>query len=278
MAKYLDIFTDYGFKKIFGEEANKDFLIDFLNSLLPAKAHIKELTFKNNEKLGIRPDSRSAVYDIYCENEQGEKFIVELQKIKQKYYLDRTIFYSTFAISEDGHKGEWDWILKPVYCINLLDFRLTDDAGEDKKVIQRVTLKNEEGREINHKLTYIYIEMPNFTKGEHELETRLDQWLYFIKNLENFEVIPAIFKNEVLFSSVIEKAELAKMDTEDRAKYEYDLKMYRNNIANINTAEEEGAIKRATEMARKCLQKGMAITDIAELTGLTEDEINAITK
>ena len=305
MAKYIDIFTDYGFKKIFGEEANKHFLIDFLNSLLPPAAHIKDLRFKNNEKLGISPDSRNAVYDIYCENDKGEKFIVELQKVKQKYYLDRTIFYSTFAISEDGRKGEWDWILKPVYCISLLDFRLVDDAArkEDTNVIQRVSLKNEAGREIYHKLTYIYIEMPNFNKEEHELVTRLDQWLFFIKNLESFEAIPEIFKSEIVFVEAIQKAELAKMNVEDRAQYEIDLKEYRNNIANINTAMEDGINKgieigeeqgikigeankekyaeeqrkqEKLNMAKNCIEDGMSIAKTARLTGLTEDELRSI--
>ena len=122
MAKYIDIFTDYGFKKIFGEEANKNFLIDFLNSLLPDTAHIKDLTFKNTEQLPITPDERKAVYDIYCENDRGEKFIVELQKAKQDYFIERTIYYSTFPISGQAQKGTWDYNLKAVYCIGLLDF------------------------------------------------------------------------------------------------------------------------------------------------------------
>ena len=68
MAKYLDLFTDFGFKKIFGEEANKNFLIDFLNALLPEEARVKDLTFKNTEQLPVTVDERKAIYDIYCEN------------------------------------------------------------------------------------------------------------------------------------------------------------------------------------------------------------------
>ena len=104
MAKYIDIFTDYGFKKIFGEEANKSFLIDFLNALLP-DAHIKDLTFKNTEQLPATTVERKAVYDIYCENERGEKFIVELQKAKQNYFIERSIYYATFPIAAQAVKG-----------------------------------------------------------------------------------------------------------------------------------------------------------------------------
>ncbi|MET3047565.1 PD-(D/E)XK nuclease family transposase, partial [Flavobacterium covae] len=79
-AKYINPFTDFGFKKIFGEEASKILLIDFLNALLPEYDQIKELSFKNTEQLGQSDLDRKAIYDIYCENEKGEKFIVELQK------------------------------------------------------------------------------------------------------------------------------------------------------------------------------------------------------
>lgn len=79
--KYLNPYTDFGFKKIFGEEASKPLLIDFLNSILPT-GKIVDLTFRNNEKLVETEAHRRAIYDIYCENDKGEKFIVELQKAK----------------------------------------------------------------------------------------------------------------------------------------------------------------------------------------------------
>lgn len=293
MAKYLDIFTDYGFKKIFGEEANKAILIDFLNSLLPNDTLIKDLTFKNTEQLGITPDDRKAVYDIYCENEQGEKFIVELQKTKQNYFKDRTIYYSTFPITEQAQKGEWNFELKAVYCIGLLDFTFSDynDEKEKREVVHRITLKDQNGKQFYHKLTYIYLEMPNFGKAESELKTRLDKWLYFIKNLEDFQTIPQIFKDEIVFIEAMEKAELSKMSDEERAKYNYSLKIYRDNFSIMETKVSEGikigeenkekyadekVKEKAMEMAKKCKIKGMTIAEIAELTGLTEDEIKSM--
>ena len=298
MAKYIDIFTDYGFKKIFGEEANKNFLIDFLNALLPASAHIKDLTFKNTEQLPVTINERKAVYDIYCENERGEKFIVELQKAKQDYFMERTIYYSTFPISGQAIKGEWDYNLKAVYCIGILDFKFSDytNEGEKGEVVHTHTIKNQHNRQVYDKLTYIYLEMPNFSKEEHELKTRLDQWLFFIKNLESFTVIPEIFKNDVVFIEAIEKAELARMSEEALSTYLAGLKEYRDNISKINTAKREGreegeankeqyADEKAKErekqtkleMAKNCLGDGMSIAKTAKLTGLTEDEIRNIT-
>ena len=105
-AKFINPFTDFGFKKIFGEEASKPLLLDFLNSLLPESDKIVDLTFKNNEQLGETDANRRAVYDIYCENEKGEKFIVELQKAKQNYFRERTLYYATFPIREQAEKGQ----------------------------------------------------------------------------------------------------------------------------------------------------------------------------
>lgn len=256
MAKYLDLFTDYGFKKIFGEEANKAILIDFLNSLLPQDTLIKDLTFKNTEQLGVAPDDRKAVYDIYCENERGEKFIVELQKNKQNYFKERTIYYSTFPISEQAKRGEWDFDLKAVFCIGLLDFTFSDYADETDKrqVVHRITLKDQNGKQFYHKLTYIYLEMPNFKKGEDDLDTRLDKWLYFIKNLEDFQSIPEIFKNEVVFIEAMAKAELSKMSDEERARYNYSLKIYRDNINTFDYAMQE-VMKKANEIMSRANEK-----------------------
>ena len=297
MAKYIDIFTDFGFKKIFGEEANKDFLIDFLNALLP-EAHIKDLTFKNTEQLSVTPDERKAVYDIYCENDKGEQFIVELQKAKQDYFMERTIYYSTFPISRQALKGDWDYNLKAVFCIGILDFKFSNnnylDTNEEERgeVVHKHTIKNQHNRQVYDKLTYIYLEMPNFKKEEHELKTRLDKWLFFIKNLETFIVIPEIFKNDVVFKEAIQKAELSKMSEEALSTYYSGLKEYRDTISKIKTAKREGieegeankekyadekAKEKQLEMAKKCLQRGMSITDIVDLTGLTEGEIRGIT-
>jgi len=132
-AKYINPFTDFGFKKIFGEEASKPLLLDFLNALLPPQNKIIGLTFKNTEQLGQTETDRKAIYDIYCENENGEKFIVELQKAKQNYFRKRTIYYSTFPIREQAEKGDWNYNLKAVYCVGILDFTFDDYENEPEK-------------------------------------------------------------------------------------------------------------------------------------------------
>lgn len=281
-AKYLNPFTDYGFKKIFGEEASKPLLIDFLNALLPQADQIVDLTFKNNEQLGQTDLDRKAIYDIYCENEKGEKFIVELQKAKQNYFKERTIYYSTFPIREQAEKGEWNYNLKAVYCIGILDFTFDDYETEPEKseVVHTIKLKNQHGKTFYDKLTFIYLEIPNFKQTESELgsglySTRLDKWLYFIKHLEDFQTIPAIFSDEI-FSQAFEKAELAKFGQTELASYENSLKTYRDLKGVIDTAFDAGKIEGKIETAKAFKNLGVSIETIIQATGLTKEEIEKL--
>ena len=276
-AKYINPYTDFGFKKIFGEEASKPLLIDFLNALLPEKNKIIDLTFKNTEQLGLTDLDRKAIYDIYCENDKGEKFIVELQKAKQNYFKERTIYYSTFPIREQAEKGQWNYNLKAVYCIGILDFTFDDYESEPEKsaVVHTIKLKNQENKVFYDKLTYIYLEMPNFAKQEAELITRLDKWLYFIKNLEDFQRIPTIFKDEV-FTQAFDKAELAKMGQVDLDKYENSLKIYRDLKGVIDTAFDEGKLEGKLEAAQALKERGVAMDIIVEATGLSAEEIGKL--
>jgi len=282
-AKYINTFTDFGFKKIFGEEASKPLLIDFLNSILPQAHQIKELSFKNSEQLGTLEIDRKAIFDIYCESNSGEKFIVELQKAKQNYFKERTIFYSTFPIREQAEKGNWNFKLAAVYCVGILDFTFDDYETEPQKseVLHTIKLKNQNGNIFYDKLTYIYFELPNFKLEENELKTNMDKWLFFIKHLEDFQSIPQIFRNSV-FEIAFQKAELASFNTKEMDAYEHSLKHYRDLKNVIDTAFENGKLKGMLEvileekkqMAKKAIQIGININQIIELTGLPEEEIN----
>jgi predicted transposase/invertase (TIGR01784 family) len=237
-ARYINPFTDYGFKKLFGEEASKKLLISFLNDLLPIKDKIINLTFKKNEQQGDIVISRKAVYDIFCEDEKGNQFIVEMQNAKQLYFKDRAIYYSTFPIRDQAQKGDWDFKLEAVYCVGLLGFEFEKENAE-KEYINNVQLKNQNNKIFYEKLTFIFIELPKYNKQENELETHFDKWLYFLKNLESFDKIPDILKEEI-FEEAFKVAEIANFTQEEILEYEESLKIYRDNINVIETAKEEG--------------------------------------
>ena len=210
--KYINPFTDYGFKRLFGEEPNKDLLLDFLNELLKQEqGEITELTYLKNENLSTTELNRKAIFDLYCTNERGEKFIVELQKTKQKFFKDRTVYYSTFPIREQAVIGsEWNFELKKVYTIAILDFVFDEDENQPEKLRYDVKLTDIQTKKVFYdKLTFIYLEMPKFNKSAEELETKFDKWLYVLKNLHKLDRIPEKFK-ENIFLKLFETAEIAK--------------------------------------------------------------------
>ena len=274
--KYINPFTDYGFKRLFGEEPNKDLLFDFLNELLKKEqGKITELKYLKNENLESTELNRKAIFDLYCTNEKGEKFIVELQKTKQKFFKDRTVYYSTFPIREQAVVGsDWNFELKKVYTIAILDFVFDEDKAQKNKFRYDVKLTEQETKKVFYdKLTFIYLEMPKFNKKADELETRFDKWLFVLKNLHKLDRIPETLK-ENIFLKLFETAEISKFNQKEYQEYEDSLKYYRDLKNSLDTAKEEGKIERNIEIAREMLKNNEAVEKIIKYTGLTEKEIN----
>ncbi|MDX2070756.1 MAG: Rpn family recombination-promoting nuclease/putative transposase [Haliscomenobacter sp.] len=237
---FINPFTDFGFKKIFGEEQNKDLLIDFLNELLATQnQHISDLVFKKNDRLGSDDLDRKVVFDLYCENEQGEKFTVELQKAKQAFFKDRMLYYSSFSVQEQGQKGDWDYQLKAIYVIAILDF-IMDEDNSDKIVVSKNKMMDIERYKVFYdKLTFVTLQMPNFAKEEHELESNFDKWLYVIKNLHKLDHIPERIQERV-FQKLFKVASYTALSKEEKFKYEDSLKYYNDLKNSLDTAQQEG--------------------------------------
>ncbi len=273
--KYINPFTDYGFKRLFGEEPNKNLLLDFLNELLrEEQGIITELTYLKNENLGATELNRKAIFDLYCTNEKGEKFIVELQKTKQKFFKDRTLYYSTFPIQEQAQKGSgWNFKLEKVYTIAILDFEFEEDKKYPDKFRYDVKLKELETNKVfSDKLNFIYLEMPKFNKNIDELETHFDKWLYIIKNLNKLDKIPDKL-HENIFLQLFETAEISKFSREEYQDYEDSLKYYRDLKNSLDTAKDEGKIEGKVEVAKNLLKQDVNIEVIVTATGLTKEEI-----
>ena len=271
--KYINPFTDYGFKRLFGEEPNKDILLDFLNELLKEEeGQITSLQYKKNEHLDTDLNRR-AIFDIYCQNEKGERFIVELQKTKQNFFKDRTVYYSTFPIQEQAQTGsEWNYQLKAVYTIAILDFVFDEDKNEPDKLLYKVKLTDIDTCKVFYeKLTFVYLEMPKFKKTVDELETHFEKWLFVLRNLNRLDRIPDKLKEEV-FMKVFEVAEIAKFIPEQRISYQDSLKYYRDLKNSLDTASEE----RAEHIAKKMLKSNEPIEKIVLYTELSVEQIEKL--
>ena len=271
--RYVNFYTDFAFKKLFGTEINKDLLISFLNALLQGREEIREITYLNTEHLGTQEYDRRAVFDVYCKYDRGEHILVEMQKGEQQFFKDRSIYYSTFAIREQAPRGEWNYGLKGIYTIGILNFCF---ETSDPSYYHEVKLMETSTKEVFYdKLTFIYLEMPKFTKTEDELETMFDKWLYAIRNLASLMDRPRALQEKV-FHRLFEAAEIAKFDRKERYEYEESLKVYRDWYSVMETAELRGEKRGILSTALKLKQMGLPIKDIAQATGLTEEEISSL--
>lgn len=299
--KYVDPFTDFGFKRLFGSEPNKDLLIDFLSTLLyQEQGNIVDLKYLQQEQLGRSKEDRRAVYDIFCENEKGEFFLVELQKSEHKNFKDRMIYYSTFPIKNQAVKGKiWDFALKAVYCIGILDF--TFDDTEPNKYHSEVMLTDLETNKVFYdKLKYIFLELPKFNKSLEQLDNHFEKWLYLLKNINRLHSMPEKLQ-ERIFMRFFRIAEIAKFTKPEYDAYQQSLKYERVMNAVLNFAEEKGinkgkelgiqegkelGIQEGKELGieetkniaiRNALLKGkLSIEDIAEILDVSIAMVNEI--
>lgn len=285
--RYVNFYTDFAFKKLFGTEMNKDLLISFLNALLQGREVVLDVNYLNTEHLGTQEYDRRAVFDVYCKNDKGEVFLVEMQKGEQQFFKDRSIYYSTFAIREQAPRGEWNYELKGVYTIGILNFCF--DKEREGNYYHEVKLMDTATKEVFYdKLVFIYLEMPKFTKQENELESLFDKWLYVIRNLAALMERPRVLQEKV-FTHLFEAAEIAKFSRVERYEYEESLKAYRDWFSVMATAElrgeergkekglkeglEKGRIEEWLRNARGLKARGVDADIIAQVTGLSVDDI-----
>ena len=291
--RYISLLTDFGFKRIFGTKPNKDLLINFLNSLFEGFQVIKDVKYLNSEHVGDVFAERKAIFDVYCENEKGERFIVEMQNAYQKYFKDRSLFYSTFPIREQAPKGaDWNFKLDHVYTVALLNFDLSEEAFDKDDINHDVGLLDKKTHKVfNDKLSFKYVEIAKFDKTEDELVTLYDKWLYVLKNLSRLDKRPAALK-EKIFSKLFGEAEIAKFTPTELKEYEDSLKAYRDVKNSIDTALEkgreegravgreegraEGRVEGVIQVAKKLLESGMDVDTIMKMTDLSKNEIEKL--
>ena len=276
--RYISLLTDFGFKRIFGTDLNKDLLINFLNSLFNGEEVIKDVKYLNSENVGDVFTERKAIFDVYCENEQGEKFIVEMQNAYQTFFKDRSLFYSTFPIREQAPKGsDWNFCLKKVYVVALLNFKMSDEAFDTSDTIHTIALMDTKTNKVfNAKLIFKYVEVGRFDKTDEELTSLSDKWMFVLKNLSRLNNRPSSLR-EKIFSRLFDAAAIARFTPTELREYEDSLKAYRDIKNSLDTAEakgrEEGINIANLAIAKRMLSDGMDMELVLKYTGLTEEQI-----
>lgn len=298
-ARYINPLTDFGFKRIFGMEANKDLLINFLNAVLSIEGGIKDLRYDNPERQGRLKIDRKAIFDLYCITGKNEQIIIEMQNVRQDYFKDRVLYYVTFPIQNQGErKRKWNFKLHPVYSVNILNFLITEGLGNDRdKYASYIQLHDRETHQVFYdKLTFVFLELPRFTKALDELQTDFDRWMYVLKHLAELQELPEALYNRI-FQKLFHVAEVLKMTTEERKLYDQSLKEYRDMyLMQDALKEKDNALRKMDRILKKqnialekkdfqlknsvriLLEAGISVQRVAESTGLSMTEIENIRK
>ena len=284
------------FKRLFGSEPNKELLIDFLNQLMGEERQIVDLIYNKTEHLGSLAENRKAIFDLLCTGSNGEHFIIEMQRVHQEFFKDRCLYYTSSLITEQAPKGSprWDYRLKPVYLIGLMDFQF-DDTHIDQ-YLHRVQLMKTDTLEVFYdKLGFIFIEIPKFLKREEDLSSELDNWLFLLKNMSRLDKIPVILRKPV-FSKLFNIAEVSNLTKEEKMAYETSLKEkwdYYNSMdyvlkeglekgikqgieKGIKQGIEQGKTEGKMEVASTMKKSGMDFKLISQLTGLSIEEVKSL--
>jgi predicted transposase/invertase (TIGR01784 family) len=280
MGKFVNPFTDVGFKIIFGQEFSKPQLLDFLNTLLENERNITDLTFLDKEQTAIYDGDRSPIYDILCETDGGEKIIVEMQNREHPNFKERMLYYASEAITRQGEMGSvWTYDIKAVYMIAFANFTLNGFEGRLRIDVGLTDLQ--QGNVFTDKMRMICLQMPCFTKDREECDNHFERWIYILKNMEILDRMPWAAQNAV-FQRLADIAEVSKLNKEERLEYDHALKRYRDTMNAMTSAEQkgraEGRLETLKENARRMKADGMPLELIAKYTDLSISEVETLLK
>ena len=271
--KYADLLNDEVFKLVFGRESTKDVMIEFLNQVILDRK-IVDLEFIDKEMHPIERDAKGTVYDMFCKTDDGSRIIVEVQRRKQPFYPERALYYSTFQIQRQVEAGAEYYDFLPVYVVSILDFKMDDDP--DANAVRTAYRLYEEASHklLTDRVTFIFIELPKFTKTVEELDGNILEGMYFcFKNMTELERRPEVLDHQI-FTKIFDVTELYNMDQDTRDKVLENMTTERDLRNQMTYAREEGHVEERAKNAKNLRDLGVDPEIIAKATGLTVEEIH----
>lgn len=277
--RYIDPTSDFGFKRIFASEPNKDLLISFINELFRGQKTVVDLSYDKNEFVGDTDELGSVILDLTCTASNGERFVIEVQRTSQFNFKRRMLYYGSKLIADQAPKGkrkEWAYDISEVYVIVLMDGFAMPGSEHTEQYLHDVCLCDRDtGKVFYDHLEFFYIELVNFVKEESELQTDLESWLFVLKNMSRLDKIP-VYLRKPIFEKLFQIAEYSKLSKEEKAMYDVSLKRKWDNKAVLDFAKEEGRKEEAIAIAREMKKEGLPVAQIAKFTKLSIKEIENI--
>jgi len=275
--KFADPKNDIAFKKIFGDENKTEVLISFLNSILEFKntKQIKSLTIVNPYQVPKIEDLKNTILDIKAINQDDEEFIVEMQVEKDINFAKRSLYYRSKSYVNQLDVAENYRELKKVYFIGILDFAIFDtpDYISNHLILDTKTQKQEiKDFEFN------FIELKKFNLSLQECDTIAKKWIYFIKNVSTFNLIPKEYEDIREFQLAFESAKIFNWNKEELEIYDYVSLNEGKKKSEIETARLDGKKEKQLEIAKNLILANVSLDVIKQTTGLTDEELELLTK
>lgn len=277
--KYMNLTTDFGFKHIFGPDADPVYIISFLNALLEGEKEIVKVKFVDKEHVGEHSENRALIYDLHCETGTGEKIIIEMQNRYQTHFRDRALVYMSADLYHQAKRGDWDYKINPVYGIFMMNFDWkefeNDPMREDVYLITQTT-----GKVFSDKLRMIFLKIPLMEKKAEECETLLEKWMYLFKNSEKMKAMPRNFLECKTFEELERSASIAALTPEEQRAYDRSLKVLRDNYAIADherrQGRAEGRAEEKLKLIKSMIQNGIGLELISEIAHIPLEEITKI--
>lgn len=277
MARFINPFTDWGFKKIFGQEINKDILIAFLNALFEGEKVIEDVTFLDKEQLANAGNRRGLIYDVYCTASGGEHIIVEMQNRSHANFISRTLVYVATAIANQRKRAEKrTYNIDAVYGIFFMNY--TDGGLEKGRFRTDVVLADRDThRQLTDKMRMIYLQLPCFEKNEDQCAdgTLFDRFIYVLKNMDIYDRMPDKFK-EAVFGRLAEIADKRVLSQEELDLYDREEMMLNDTLALYEGSMKTGEEKERRKNVRGLLAYGLSYQQIAEALQLDTQEVERL--
>ena len=279
--KVIDPLSDFGFKRLLASERNKDILIHLLNAFISHDTGvITDITFLPTELLGIRKEDKYVRFDRFCENQDSDRFIVEMQNGKQLHYADRLRVYSSLATVQNLKQGDHEYRQVPrVYSFNIMSTNLLEFKGRDR-FFWSVYSKDNDNKIFSKNIVYYFVELSKFAAQLESLDMNdeRNRLLYMFTNVvympeQEFETLTPMQQR------FYEECQITNFTDMEKQGYVKSL-MEHDDVREMvecerEEAREEGRVEERRKLFTSLLSHGFDMHEVATAAGMTEEEVLA---
>jgi len=277
--RYVDLLMDSGFKAVFGDEKNKNVVIDFLNAILADEHNVIDVQYLNNELLGEPATSKGVRFDLHCIDDKGVRFVVEMQRARHSDdFFERSIYYASRLYSLQLGKGGHDYRIPPVYVIGIMESSLTHERTADGQnhYLSRYSIRKVDETVLQSvapkTISCIFVQLGFFNKRAEECQDIIDQWCFSLKNMGGLDEQPVDFDGSA-FTNLFRASEIAQFDQTKKLIYDTEMMTERDYQHDMYYSREEGRLEGKIETAKSLKELGVSADVIMKATGLSAEEV-----